>query len=61
MKLKTLSNIVAIVSFIVLAILFIFNAVRGFYWDLEAYIVWGLCLVLAILILKIKTPEYWDD
>ena len=61
MKLQTLSKIVAIVAFIVLAILFTFNVVRGFYWDLSVYIVWGSSLVLAILILKIKVPEYWDD
>lgn len=61
MKLKTLSNITAIVTLIGIVILFIFNMVNGFYWDWKDYIVYGWCLVLAILILKIKTPEYWDD
>ena len=60
MKLKTLSNITAIVTIIGIVILFIFNMVNGFYWDETDYIVYGWCLVLSVLILKVEAPE-WDD
>ena len=61
MKLKTLSNITAIVTLIGIVILFIFNMVNGFYWDSKDYLVYCWSLVLSCSILVSKFEDYVDD